>query len=69
MFDGRPVWQHHCEQCFACLQWCPKEAIQNSVFLTENPKKPSEFLIQTGMTLGIIIDRSPKERLKKKVDK
>jgi len=28
MVDGRPVWQHHCEQCFACLQWCPKEAIQ-----------------------------------------
>lgn len=26
--DGRPVWQGHCEQCMACLQWCPKEAIQ-----------------------------------------
>lgn len=25
---GRPVWQHHCEQCMACLQWCPVEAIQ-----------------------------------------
>ena len=28
MADGRPVWQHHCEQCFACLQWCPEKAIQ-----------------------------------------
>lgn len=28
MVNGRPVWQHHCEQCFACLQWCPKESIQ-----------------------------------------
>jgi len=28
MVDGRPVWQHLCEQCFACLQWCPEEAIQ-----------------------------------------
>jgi ferredoxin len=28
MNNNRPVWQHHCEQCFACLQWCPKEAIQ-----------------------------------------
>jgi ferredoxin len=28
MVDDRPVWQHHCEQCFACLQWCPREAIQ-----------------------------------------
>jgi ferredoxin len=26
--DGKPKWQHHCEQCFACLQWCPEEAIQ-----------------------------------------
>ena len=26
--DGRPVWSHHCEQCLACIQWCPPEAIQ-----------------------------------------
>lgn len=28
MSDGKPTWQHHCEQCLACLQWCPREAIQ-----------------------------------------
>jgi Fe-S-cluster-containing hydrogenase component 2/flavodoxin len=22
------IWLHHCEMCLACLQWCPKEAIQ-----------------------------------------
>ena len=21
--EERPVWHHHCEQCMACLQWCP----------------------------------------------
>jgi ferredoxin/flavodoxin len=26
--DERPLWHHRCEQCFACLQWCPQEAIQ-----------------------------------------
>lgn len=26
--DGKPVWQHHCEQCLACIQWCPRESIQ-----------------------------------------
>lgn len=26
--DGKPAWQHRCEQCLACLQWCPKEALQ-----------------------------------------
>ena len=28
MVDGRPVWQHHCEKCLACIQWCPAVAIQ-----------------------------------------
>ena len=28
MIDGKPSWLHHCEQCLACLQWCPQEAIQ-----------------------------------------
>jgi ferredoxin len=26
--NGKPVWGDYCEQCMACLQWCPKEAIQ-----------------------------------------
>ncbi len=25
---GRPAWRHECEQCLACIQWCPREAIQ-----------------------------------------
>ena len=25
--DGRPVWQHHCERCVACISWCPAKAI------------------------------------------
>jgi ferredoxin len=28
MNERLPVWQHHCEQCFACLHWCPNQAIQ-----------------------------------------
>jgi ferredoxin len=28
MEEERPRWRHRCEQCFACLQWCPQEAIQ-----------------------------------------
>lgn len=26
--DKKPTWQHHCDKCMACIQWCPKEAIQ-----------------------------------------
>jgi ferredoxin len=28
IIDGYPKWQHTCEQCMACIQWCPQEAIQ-----------------------------------------
>jgi ferredoxin/flavodoxin len=26
--DKKPVWEHHCEHCMACIQWCPEKAIQ-----------------------------------------
>jgi len=31
MVDGKPVWQHHCETCFACYVWCPREAINGDI--------------------------------------
>jgi formate hydrogenlyase subunit 6/NADH:ubiquinone oxidoreductase subunit I/flavodoxin len=27
--DKKPVWQHHCEICFACDEWCPQKAIHH----------------------------------------
>ncbi len=30
MIDGKPQWNGgQCEQCYACLQWCPKTAIEH----------------------------------------
>lgn len=26
--EGKPSWQHNCEQCLACIQWCPQKAVQ-----------------------------------------
>lgn len=26
--DGKPLWNNRCQQCYACLQWCPQESIQ-----------------------------------------
>jgi ferredoxin len=26
--NQHPIWQHNCERCMACIQWCPTEAIQ-----------------------------------------
>ena len=31
MIDHRPVWQHHCETCYACFHWCPKNAITGEI--------------------------------------
>lgn len=28
MSGNKPLWRHHCEQCFACIQWCPEKAVQ-----------------------------------------
>lgn len=28
MEQTQPKWQHHCQQCLACLHWCPNEAIE-----------------------------------------
>jgi ferredoxin len=28
LVEQRPKWRHRCEQCLACLQWCPEQAIQ-----------------------------------------
>lgn len=25
---GKPQWNNDCEQCMACIQWCPNQAIQ-----------------------------------------
>jgi formate hydrogenlyase subunit 6/NADH:ubiquinone oxidoreductase subunit I len=25
----KPVWMHRCEMCFACDEWCPKNAIHH----------------------------------------
>jgi len=25
--ESKPRWLHHCQQCLACLQWCPKRSI------------------------------------------
>jgi ferredoxin len=31
LVEGKPVWQHRCENCFACFHWCPKEAIYGDI--------------------------------------
>jgi ferredoxin/flavodoxin len=31
MVDDRPVWQHQCETCYACFQWCVRQAIHGSI--------------------------------------
>jgi len=38
MIDEKPSWLHRCEQCFACLQWCPQEAIQYGEKTVQYPR-------------------------------
>jgi ferredoxin len=52
MVDGKPVWLHHCETCFACYGWCPENAVCGDIAAYNdwyhNPEvKLSEMLEQT----------------------
>ena len=31
MEDNKPVWQHRCENCLACYNWCPVRAIEGGI--------------------------------------
>ena len=31
LVNSRPVWQHHCENCFACYIWCPSGSIHGDI--------------------------------------
>jgi ferredoxin/flavodoxin len=31
MTDKKPVWQHSCENCLACYNWCPVKAIRGGI--------------------------------------
>lgn len=51
--DRRPLWQHHCERCLACIQWCPCEAIEYGKKTIgrrryHNPNVVSEDIIKGG---------------------
>ncbi|NHJ01860.1 MAG: hypothetical protein EAX86_06925 [Candidatus Heimdallarchaeota archaeon] len=30
-----PIWLHHCENCIACFEWCPKDAIEGEIVAYE----------------------------------
>ncbi len=29
--ESRPVWHSHCENCLACVNWCPQNAIRGGI--------------------------------------
>ena len=31
LVEGKPVWLHHCENCLACYNWCPSQAILTGI--------------------------------------
>ena len=51
MVNNKPIWQHSCENCRACFNWCPTKAIQGGLvangFYYKHPKvKMTEIMQQ-----------------------
>jgi ferredoxin len=42
MVNSRPAWQNRCESCLACINWCPREAIQGGI--TSTDKAPARYV-------------------------
>lgn len=47
IIDNKPVWNHGCESCYACIQWCPQQAIhyKNETCRYRNPDVKAEDLM------------------------
>ena len=58
MIDEKPAWLHRCEQCLACLQWCPQEAIQYGKKTVKYPRYHHPEII-----LKDIIDQAKANRV------
>jgi ferredoxin/flavodoxin len=42
--DHKPVWLHKCEQCVACINLCPKQAIQFSKYTIKKERYKNPFV-------------------------
>jgi Pyruvate/2-oxoacid:ferredoxin oxidoreductase delta subunit len=38
MADKKPTWLHRCENCLACINWCPQKAIHGYAELPNNTR-------------------------------
>jgi|GEM_PF-36277 glyoxylase-like metal-dependent hydrolase (beta-lactamase superfamily II)/ferredoxin len=54
IISGKPSWMHHCENCMACLHWCPRQAIHGGTqsdfygYRYHNPEVGIEDIIKSG---------------------
>lgn len=53
MEAGKPVFRHHCEHCMACIQFCPKEAI-NYKNVTQKRKRYHNPAISAGELAALL---------------
>jgi ferredoxin len=51
LVGGRPEWLHHCENCLACYNWCPRKAIHGPL-VEEN-----HYYRHPDMTLKDLLDQ------------
>ena len=50
--NGQPVFQHNCELCHACIQWCPNFAIQHRNFDLNLPQYHNPAIRMSDMVVN-----------------
>lgn len=51
--EGKPVWQHRCEQCAACFSWCPQAAISGSCLAAKTHYTNAKTRLEQMMLHGV----------------
>ena len=52
LVEGRPVWLHHCETCYACYNWCPNRAIHGEIVAYNDGRHHPDVKLSDMITSG-----------------
>jgi len=59
---GRPVWHDRCQQCLACLHWCPEKAVQYSRYTANKTRYTNPYISLKDMIASTVGEKDEGSR-------